>query len=328
MLIELTGGDAIEYIARRFGVPPGQVTATPLGGGVSNHVTLIQFPGQRFVLKQALSKLRVAEDWYSDRGRVFRESQALARIASLLPGKVPEIIFEDREQFAFAMSVAPGHLNWKSELMHGIVHGDVAEEIGRIHARMMRLSWKSGEWRGQFGDQTVFDQLRLDPYYRFTSRRHPDLMQYFESAIARCRENAVCLVHGDWSPKNMMVAGKSVMAIDFEVIHFGDPAFDCAFLLNHLLLKSFLRPESKADYARAAARYWQVVQHESPADAAWLADGTFAHLPLLLLARMDGKSPAEYINDESLKQTIRGFAKSLIAAPPADVSGIFQRIAC
>jgi hypothetical protein len=139
----------------------------------------------------------------------------------------------------------------------------------------------------------------------------------------------VSLVHGDWSPKNFLVSGAKVMAIDFEVTHFGDPAFDSAFLLNHLLLKSFYRPEWSADFARAAHTFWRTYREGLPPDCHWIETATLNHLGCLLLARIDGKSPAEYIKGAALRERVRAFARRLIIQPPTLVADVFdQAVRC
>ncbi len=329
MVRELNEQNAPAYIADRLQLNPEDIQATSLGGGVSNHVVLIQTPTRRFVLKQSLPKLRVQEDWFSDRERIFREADALRRLSPLLPpGSVPEVLFEDRENFAYAMAAAPaGAVNWKEQLLAGHLSTAIAETIARIHASIMTLSWESPEWESVFGDLTAFEQLRLSPYYEFTAARYPDLKPYFDAALMRCRTERRCLVHGDWSPKNMMIHGASVTVIDFEVIHFGDPAFDTAFLLNHLLLKSFRRPDCTSGYLALAEHYWNVLNAIMTGANEWLEAATLQHLPLLLLARVDGKSPAEYITDPILKARIREFARDMILHPPNYVTDAFRRIA-
>ena len=148
-----------------------------LGGGVSNTVLLVESDTGRFVLKQALGKLRVEQEWLSDRERIFRESAALRKLASLLPaGSLPAVLFEDRENFIFAMSAAPaGSVCWKDLLLAGEILPATAERVGILLAAMASASWRSSEWEVEFGDQTIFDQLRIDPYYRTAARKHPDL---------------------------------------------------------------------------------------------------------------------------------------------------------
>ena len=327
-MLELDENAAPAYIAQRLGIDAASITATELGGGISNHVVLVETPASRFVLKQSLPKLRVVEDWYSDRERIFRECSSLSRLAPLLPdGWLPKVLFEDRHNFAYAMTAAPASaVTWKTELMDGIVHPAIAEKVARIQAAIMQVSWHSKEWAAEFGDLTAFHQLRLNPYYEVAAMRHPDLAANFKCAIDRCRGQRVCLVHGDWSPKNMMVNSGSVTAIDFEVIHYGDPSFDSAFLLNHLMLKAFHRPGDGLQYRLAAEAYWNKLLQSIPQAAAILKSGTFEQLPLLLLARIDGKSPAEYIKDAATKDQIRNFARSLLTQPPSSPGEIFERL--
>lgn len=308
-MFELRADNAGEYL----GYP---CSAVELGGGVSNTVLLIEAPGKRFVLKQSLGKLRVEQDWFSDRARIFRESSAMRQLAG-----VPDILFEDRENFLFAMTAAsPDAVPWKDALLQGQVNPSVASKIGGLLGAMIDRTWNNSAFKLEFGDQTIFDELRLDPYYRTTANRHPDLAGNFQQFMERSSRRRVSLVHGDWSPKNFLVSEQQVMTIDFEVVHFGDPSFDAAFMLNHLLLKTFHLPRWRAKYREAAMAFWQALP-----EIDWFEAATIEHLGALLLARMDGKSPAEYIREPELKATIRSFARELIVEPPHRVSGVFTR---
>ena len=210
------------------------------------------------------------------------------------------------------MTAAPhGAVTWKDQLLDGIIEPATARRTGELLADLMRAPASD-----QFRDQTVFQQLRIDPYYRATAARHPDLAPHFEKLIADSQARRVGLVHGDWSPKNLLVWPGGLMAIDFEVVHYGDPAFDVAFLMNHLLLKSFYRPNDRGRYAAAATAFLEpVAEWESPA---------LQHLGPLLLARIDGKSPAEYLREADLRDRVRQFARKLILAPPAQIAEVFE----
>jgi len=116
------------------------------------------------------------------------------------------------------------------------------------------------------------------------------------------------------------------MAIDFEVTHFGDPSFDSAFLLNHLLLKSFYRPQWVDPYGCAAFDFWKIFCSGLPAECNWMEQATLQHLGCLLLARVDGKSPAEYLTDQALRDRVRGFARELIVQPPSSVAEVFANV--
>ena len=325
-LFELHTGNAAEYLRLR-GIAVDAPRITELGGGVSNTVLLVQAGPRRFVLKQALGKLRVQADWFSDRGRAFRESTAMRWLAPHLPpDSVPEILFEDRENGLFAMTAAPAEAEtWKDLLMRGDASAPVAEAVARMLAAMVSASWRNPEAERLFGDQTVFDQLRLDPYYRTTAARHPDLRPQFDRLLRESSARRVSLVHGDWSPKNFLAGPSGVMAIDFEVIHFGDPSFDSAFLLNHLLLKSFYMPRWSTQLAWLARRFWEVYCAGLPPGCGWIEPATLSHLGCLLLARIDGKSPAEYITERVLQERVRQFARRLICSPPAHVAGVFEQ---
>jgi 5-methylthioribose kinase len=325
-LFELHTSNAAEYLSSR-GLTGDAPRITELGGGVSNTVLLVEAGLQRLVLKQALGKLRVQADWFSDRERASRESAAMRWLAPhMAAGSAPEILFEDRENCLFAMAAAPREAEtWKALLMRGEASIPIAEAIARMLSAMVSASWRDPEAERLFGDQTVFDQLRLDPYYRTTASRHPDLRPQFEKLLRESALRRISLVHGDWSPKNFLVSPAGVMAIDFEVIHFGDPSFDSAFLLNHLLLKSFHRPECSAKFARLAGKFWEVYRAGLPPGCDWIEPATLSHLGCLLLARIDGKSPAEYITEPALQARVRQFARRLISSPPAHVAEVFEQ---
>ena len=318
-MFELSAGGVGEYLARR-GVDV--LSATELGGGVSNLVVLVETPGGRAVLKQSLEKLRVEEEWRSDRGRIFREAQAMRALAPLLPeGAVPEVLFEDAPNYLFAMTGAPADaVSWKQRLMKGDARVDDARQAAGLLGRLIAGTWRSSEHAGRFGDQTVFEQLRIDPYYRTTASRHPELRENFEALIDESARRRVSLVHGDFSPKNLLVWDDRMMAIDFEVIHYGDPAFDAAFLLNHILIKSYVCEGPLRECGRA---FWASLKTAIPVAAEWFERATIAHLGCLLLARVDGKSPVEYVREEAMKNRLRGLAREIIVTPPKTVEEIF-----
>lgn len=326
-MFELNSLNAAEYLQKHQRIDQRDLKVRELGGGVSNTVLLIEGRDVRLVLKQSLGKLRVEQDWFSDRQRILKEVAALKLISGALPqGFVPEVLFEDAANCLFGMTAAPPDaLSWKDILLRGEGDPGTASLIGSMLAETIRFSWQSKELASDFGDQTVFDQLRLDPYYRSTAARHPDLQSFYEKLISSCRKRRASLVHGDWSPKNFLVNGSRVMAIDYEVIHFGDPSFDAAFMLNHLMLKSFHLPERADHFALLADQFWTSLEGGLPVEAEWFESATLAHLAGLLLARIDGKSPAEYIKDTERKQEIRRFARGLMADPPPDIGGAFER---
>lgn len=298
-----------------------------LGGGVSNAVLLITTSdNRRIVMKQSLGKLRVEQDWFSDRERIHRECDAIRKLHPVLPtGSLPQIVFEDRDNCIFAMTAAPEDAQpWKSILMNGVCDLDVAARVGEILGSIITASRQDPAFRETFSDLTVFDQLRLDAYYRSTATRHPDLQHFFTDLINTTRERDYSLVHGDWSPKNLLVSpGGNVVVIDFEVVHFADPAFDTGFLINHLLLKT-IHLGNGHDYRPAALRFFETLTQSI--QEPWFEAATIRHLGALMLARVDGKSPAEYIQSESVRSRVRKLARGIILDPPQSIAATMERL--
>jgi 5-methylthioribose kinase len=314
----LSADNLPEYLASRGLVKGGeQVAACELGGGVSNIVLLIEWadqPDRRWVAKQSLGRLRVKDDWRSDRSRVVREAEAIRALHPVLGDSVPEVVHVDRENFLFIMTAAPaGSTAWKDLLLAGHVSLVVAQEAGRLLAHIIRAAPAGGVRHRDFEDRTVFDQLRIDPYYRTSATRNPDVAGELGELITQSWQIRTGLVHGDYSPKNMLVQCDRIFLIDLEVVHWGDPAFDAAFLLNHLLLKALYQPRFCRLYLEAARQFWKALTTElRRAGSSDFERMTVRHLGALLLARIDGKSPVEYIQDEATKARVRHVAKRIL----------------
>ena len=110
----------------------------------------------------------------------------------------------------------------------------LASALAKVHnaAAADKAAWEA------FANQKIFIELRIDPYLRTTALRHPFLKPLIDREVERLLENRQTLVHGDYSPKNVLVADERLFILDFEVAHIGDPSFDLAFLTNHFLLKA------------------------------------------------------------------------------------------
>ena len=310
-----------------------RVAVRELGGGVSNVVLLVEptgesgTEGRRWVVKQSLGKLRVKDDWRSDRERIFREAEAIQALRPALGDSLPEVVHVDRENYLYVMTAAPqGSVVWKESLLAGRRSDpQVAHQAGVLLARMINASRSDPAFRRLFWDGTVFDQLRVDPYYRTTAARHPDVREQFEDLVGVSWNVDTALVHGDYSPKNMMVRGGKIFLIDFEVIHWGDPAFDSGFLLNHLLLKAFHQPLFATLYIDAAREFWQALLTGlglNPRAAGDFERMTLRHLGGLMLARIDGKSPVEYIRADATKERVRHVAKRILLERPAQIEDV------
>lgn len=327
----LSAAGARDYLASCDLIGEGEIIEVQeLGGGVSNIVMLITFPGnarKRWVIKQSLGKLRVKDDWCSDRARIFKEADCMRALGSLLaPGVVPEVVWEDRPNYLLVMTAAPAKSRvWKDLLLAGQVDAALAQQAGRLLATVIAGSQRDGGFRRVFDGRAVFDQLRIDPYYRTVAARCPDVAPAIQSLIADSWDIRIALTHGDYSPKNMLVHDSKIFLIDFEVAHWGDPAFDVAFLLNHLLLKAFHRSQQWAEYAAAARQFWETLTANlNDARTESLEEMTVRHLGALMLARIDGKSPVEYITEEPVKNAARRAGKRILLDCPPRVESAME----
>lgn len=340
----LTAASAADYLRARGFVVGDDVQVRELTGGVSNVVLLVArlSSGERFVLKQALPRLRVQQEWLCSIERIWREVDVLRLCGKLLGDSgddrpaaiqalVPQVLFEDRENYCFGMTVAPAnHRTWKELLLSGQTDVALADACGTLLGRLHARSWNDAEVAARLDDRTFFRDLRISPYFDRISEVHPDLsgqIQRISDAIWRHRR---CLVHGDFSPKNLLVAGRELWLIDFEVGHFGDGAFDLGFFLTHLVLKAFLAGPRAADYFAlidAFRRSYDAELHSIAGanEVSMLWQRTIGALAGCLLARIDGKSHVDYLTP-ALAQVVRQTSRDLLQKPPAGFDELLSRI--
>jgi 5-methylthioribose kinase len=303
-----------------------------LGGGVSNRVVEVRWDGDCLVVKQPRSNLAVEADWPADVDRVHNEAAAARAYADAvaragLGARVPAVRYENRVDHVVAFECAPaGATTWKRELLDGTVDRSVAVTLGRVLGTIQQTA-ADADGHETFASERPFEQLRLDPYHRTVAGRHPDVADAIAAETERIAGVKRTLVHGDYSPKNVLVdrtdgetpgdpaqgvastgpaGGVTPWIIDFEVAHWGDPAFDAAFMLNHLFIKSVYNHHSQSAYVDAAFAFWDAYDQRVPWD---VEDATVAELGVLLLARVDGKSPVEYVDEGPVADAFRTVAK-------------------
>ncbi|HLJ71368.1 MAG TPA: aminoglycoside phosphotransferase family protein [Roseiarcus sp.] len=291
----------------------------PLTGGVSSDISLIEADDRRFCVKRALSRLKVAALWEAPTRRNAAEAAYFRVVAGWLPHAAPAVLGEDSEAGLFAMDYFPpeDHPLWKAELLAGRVDTDFAAAVGRDLAAIHARSAADPTIPAAFAHDETFEAIRIEPYLRATGRAHPSLAERFEALAARTLATKRALVHGDVSPKNILIGASGPVFLDAECAWFGDPAFDLAFCLNHLLLKGArsgaVREPYLAAFRALAQIYLEGVAWEAADD---LEARAASLLPALFLARIDGKSPVEYLTREAERDAVRRCAAPLIAAPP------------
>ena len=312
---------------RQDGVVSRHAVSNPLAGGISSDVFLIEDGGRRLVVKQALPCLKVEDHWPADTSRNRVEYEFLRYLGRVLPETAPKVFAVGRDYFVMEY-LGSEYENWKALLLRGDIELSHAVQAGGILGTLHRTSFGNSELKSLFDTTPNFHQLRTDPYLLTTGRRHPDLREIFEKEALRLEQTQKCLVHGDYSPKNMLVGTGRLVLLDGEVAWYGDPAFDVAFLINHLLLKSLFHAPRNTELQPAIEAFLAKYHEERALEPAQKADleSTIAPLLLmLLLARVDGKSPVEYLTHEGKRDFVRNLVRSELPSSRLGLGGVISK---
>lgn len=320
-----------EYLRHSGRIGPDQSVAMRiLSGGVSNRTVWVQPPtGPAWVIKQALPKLRVQVDWYSSPDRSAMEALGMRWLTILAPARtVPSLLFEDRQVHLLAMEAVPDpHSNWKHDLMVGNIDSDHISQFGHLLGGIHKNSAAHLErLRVDFDDRQYFESLRLEPYYKYTSQVVPPAATFLRDLIEQTWATRQTLVHGDYSPKNVLVHRGRLMLIDHEVVHFGDPAFDLGFSMAHLLSKAHHLVQLRSQFCEAATAYWKAYSQEvgNTLDMPAIESRFLRHTIACLLARSRGRSPLEYL-DAAARDRQQHHALQLLHALPTTLDDLVHQ---
>lgn len=361
--------NAEEYLRSCCAVEPeAGVRVEALAGGVSNQVLFVAVqhaaqPGRSrdFVLKQAREQLRTPQPWFSSIERIWREVEVLRVCQEVLSKRgqepfssqqggqahlapkashsepvrrriqTPQILFEDRTCYAFAMSAAPReHVVWKTRLLAGEADAAIAAECGTLLATLHGETWNSPDVARRLGERQLFDELRLDPYYRTVAALDEEAAALMQDLITSVQEHPCSLVHADFSPKNLLVYPRGLMMVDFETGHYGDPAFDLGFFLSHLMLKAVYHAPACEPFLALTERFWDSYAARigtciAPAEFAALVARGIRNFAGCAWARIDGKSRVEYLVDPKQQNFVRSFCRQLLRTAPAEWPAVLQQ---
>ena len=306
-------------------------TETPpivaLAGGVSGDVFRVDLAGGPICVKQPVEKLRVAADWHAPLERAHSEVMWLRFAASIDPDCTPEVLFEDREAHIFAMQYLPpdNYPGWKAMLMIGEADSAFAGKVGHTLAAIHAASAGRDDLAAAFANQDLFFALRIEPYLLHTAQAHADFAPHIQTLADGLRASRIALMHGDVSPKNILCGPDGPVFLDAETACYGDPVFDLAFCLNHLLLKGVYRRQNASEYGQSfdalRGSYLNGVKWDDPSA---LDRRTARLLVVLLLARVDGKSPVEYLTADRDRSFVREAARAFMARADLTLGAIAQ----
>jgi 5-methylthioribose kinase len=294
--------------------PETEAVAVELSGGVSCESVAVHADGLDVVVKQALPRLRVEAEWLASEGRLETEATALRLVEELTPQAVPRVLAVDVEGTRLVVEHAPeGWRDWRAQLLEGRADPTVGERLGELLRTWRQRT--SGLRLPALESHTGFVELRIDPFHRQVARRYPELAAHLERVTGRLLAAHECLVHGDFSPKNVLVGADGLWVIDWEIAHVGDPIFDVAFLCTHLLLKSVHRPQDSRLHRAAAAAFLSAY---GDADERLLVE----NVGCLLLARVDGKSPAPYLHEHE-RDVVHALGRAVLLEPPDELDAVW-----
>ena len=283
-----------------------------LTGGVSNVVLGISSESKKLVLKQALAELKVSQLWLADQRRAIVEADAIRLFNKLSPHQVPNLVYSDPARFVLVIERVPiGSTVWKSDLLAGVINPDIGGKLGTTLANWHNYGEITPSAKIQFMEDSLFEQLRIDPFYRFVAAKNPQIEVGIRRLINELEGDKTSIVHGDFSPKNIMVtASDDIYILDFEVTHVGNPVFDLAFLIAHLLCKFFRAPDRLQSklLANTAASFVKEYEKLRP-----ISPSVTKHAALIALARVEGKSTVNYLSADQ-QQKIQSYTKSILAS--------------
>ena len=293
-----------------------------LTGGVASDIWLVQLRQGPVCVKRALAKLKVEQDWQASVDRNAFEAAWLKTAAEIVPGSAPRVLAHDAEAGMFALEyLDPARFKtWKGELLKGRTDPGFAAEAGRRLGCIHSATAGDDAIAKRFSTDDIFFDMRLSPYLGATAQAHPALAGQLMDLLNTTAANHVCLVHGDVSPKNIMTGPDGPVFLDAECAWYGDPAFDLAFCLKHFLLKCLAVPAAVSGFLDCfdamVEGYLNALSGDLPGGGETGIEARTARLlPGLLLARVDGKSPVEYLTEDTDKNRVRAFTTGLLLEP-------------
>jgi D-3-phosphoglycerate dehydrogenase len=293
------------------------ISGTPLDGGVASDIRIVEGRSGPEVIKRALPKLKVAADWFSDPARSSIEVAAIGAFVDLIGAKVvPEVLWSRPEENLFSMRLVDPRLrNWKKDLLNGRVDVRTAIRAGELLGQVHTRSANRTDLRTRFADTRYFEELRIEPFFLRVAAADRALGDAIEGIVAGMGQRKSALVHGDYSPKNILADGSDVVILDFEVTHWGDPRFDVALCLSHLILKTQRHSATSFAVRQAITSFIAGYRAHGPS----VLDRDLVQITgCLLLARLEGASPVDYLADIDIPY-VRSLAAMMITEPELSI---------
>lgn len=319
----LDESSVIPYLTER-GLISGNATVEVLTGGVSCVVLAVASDEREIVVKQALPELKTKAKWVADQRRAIVEAEAMRIYQSITPDSVPELLDCDEANFTLTMSRLPNTCtNWKQDMLEGRIHPEMGEKLGKILAKWHNTTATDEAIKAKFMEGELFEQLRVSPFYRAVAAKNPNLQVVINSLIEEITTVKIALVHGDFSPKNILATSDhSPIVLDFEVAHTGNPVFDLGFICAHLLCKTIRTNNSGEKEALISTANRFLDSYRQNCDLT-ITESLPLHVALIALARVEGVSPVNYL-DESAQRQLVAITKSALLDSTMTFEQLFE----
>ncbi|MCV6825480.1 MULTISPECIES: phosphotransferase family protein [Halocynthiibacter] len=311
-----------------LGLASDVANVTPLTGGVASDIASLSVKGRKMCIKFALPKLKVAADWSAPVHRNAAEYAWLKVAAEVCPNSAVQLYGRSEAAHGFAMEFVTGAdvYLWKEAMLsEQPLRGEarqVAEMVVQIHAASAKPEFD----RSAFNNRDDFRAIRIEPYLLFTAQQHPDLAEPLNALAEMLYNSDQVLVHGDVSPKNILLRKGGPVLLDAECATMGDASFDPSFCLNHLVLKAVHLPSLRSELLQEIGVFWRTyAAHIDWEPAVDLEARVCQLLPALMLGRVDGKSPVEYFSEDE-RTLVRAIAKELVSQPATTLAEFVERL--
>jgi hypothetical protein len=301
----------IEQILVAAGLDPKGASVTTLEGGISSETLAVQLPTGSYVVKRALSQLRVEEEWRADPERIFAEGEALEWFNDLTPEYAPRPLAAVEKSWALLLPMAPSP---SPDLRRIILDSPLLfqEEAARTLGKIL-FEWHAADPGKALGsrldDITRLTDLRVDPFYRDMAGRWASHQKVIYALAEELLEVRTAVVHGDFTPKNVLILPDGgLWVIDSEVSHIGNPVIDTAAMVAHLLLKQVLYRKDAHIHATLRRAQKAFLSELGPESCPSSLGG---HVGLFMAVRVAGRAQVPYLSEE-LRSAASQIARDLL----------------
>ena len=291
----------------------------PLRGGLMNHVWKVPANPAPAILKYAPPYIATVPEIELDDSRIIFEADALEAFSE--GGALAQVA---------SSTVSPARLLYRNDEHHVIVLEDIGDSVdltvwlSHSKSNPQKFGALLGQFIGSLHKES-FNQPELAQRFNNHSIQQTRYVVQYESIGPLCQEFGVvdaedlglkarqlgtrllqtgsCLIMGDLWPASVHITPQGLRIIDWEFVHFGNPAQDIAHLAAHLWMLQHRIPACKsgvfAFWERFIDTYTEAIHEVQNTlwTAAVLEDASI-HFGSEILVRTIGPFKQSYLYDD------------------------------